>query len=91
MADQVVRAERALPLGGVGEFQYQVRARDTAVELSALDRLAVFSRSGRGVRGVNRDRIARGEGHFERLVETRVEVPFGVGFLGHAARIECVR
>ena len=38
---------------------------------------------------MNRDRIACGEGHFERLVETRVEVPFGVGFLGHAARIKC--
>jgi len=40
---------------------------------------------------MNRDRIACGEGHFERLVETRVEVPFGVGFLGHAAKISAVR
>ena len=37
-----------------------------------------------GVRQVNCERVACGEGHFERLVQARVEIPLRVGFLGHA-------
>src|SRR6267378_7150929 len=42
--------------------------------------------SGQGVRRMNCDRIACREGHFECLVETRVEGLFGLGFLDHDAR-----
>jgi len=41
--------------------------------------------NGAGIRRINCDRIACREGHFERLVETRIERLFGLGFLGHAA------